>query len=154
MDIGDLFPEFSLPDENGEVFRSEMLSGVRYVIYFYPRDNTSGCTKEALGFEGIRSQLLLRNIPIIGVSKDSSASHRKFADKHGLKFKLLSDQDLLLIKAAGAWGKKTMYGKEVEGTVRSTYIVGKDGRVEAVWPKVKVDGHADEVHAKAKQLNK
>ena len=95
---------------------------------------------------------MVRNIPIIGVSKDSPESHRKFADKNGLRFKLLSDPELRLIKAAGAWGKKMMYGKETEGTVRSTYIVGKDGKVEAVLPKVRVEGHADEVYAKIKQL--
>lgn len=152
MEVGDRFPAFRLPDENGQIFDSAMLEGVMFVVYFYPRDNTPGCTKEALGFSEIHKKLMVRNIPIIGVSKDSPESHRKFADKYGLRFKLLSDQELELIKAAGAWGKKMMYGRETEGTVRSTYIVGKDGRVEAVWPKVRVEGHADEVYAKIKQL--
>ena len=152
MDVGDRFPAFSLPDENGQTFDSAMLEGVMFVLYFYPRDNTPGCTKEAIGFSEIYKKLMVRNIPIIGVSKDSPESHRKFADKHGLRFKLLSDPELQLIKAAGAWGKKMMYGKETEGTVRSTYIVGKNGKVEAVWPKVRVEGHADEVYAKIKQL--
>ncbi|MDD2531983.1 MAG: peroxiredoxin [Candidatus Methanomethylophilaceae archaeon] len=152
MDIGERFPAFILSDENGQTFDSAMLEGVTFVLYFYPRDNTPGCTKEALGFNDIYKKLMVRNIPIIGVSKDSPESHRKFADKNGLRFKLLSDPELRLIKAAGAWGKKMMYGKETEGTVRSTYIVGKDGKVEAVWPKVRVEGHADEVYAKIKQL--
>ncbi|MDD4185304.1 MAG: peroxiredoxin [Candidatus Methanomethylophilaceae archaeon] len=152
MEVGDKFPAFRLPDENGQTFDSAMLEGVMFVVYFYPRDNTPGCTKEALGFSEIYKKLMVRNIPIIGVSKDSPESHRKFADKHGLRFKLLSDQELELIKAAGAWGKKMMYGRETEGTVRSTYVIGKDGRVEAVWPKVRVEGHADEVYAKIKQL--
>ncbi len=152
MDVGERFPAFILSDENGQTFDSAMLEGVTFVLYFYPRDNTPGCTKEALGFNDIYKKLMVRNIPIIGVSKDSPESHRKFADKNGLRFKLLSDPELRLIKAAGAWGKKIMYGKETEGTVRSTYIVGKDGKVEAVWPKVRVEGHADEVYAKIKQL--
>ncbi|KQM09783.1 MAG: peroxiredoxin [Candidatus Methanomethylophilaceae archaeon] len=152
MDVGERFPAFILSDENGQTFDSAMLEGVTFVLYFYPRDNTPGCTKEALGFNDIYKKLMVRNIPIIGVSKDSPESHRKFADKNGLRFKLLSDPELRLIKAAGAWGKKMMYGKETEGTVRSTYIVGKDGKVEAVWPKVRVEGHADEVYAKIKQL--
>jgi len=152
MDVGERFPAFTLSDENGQTFDSAMLEGVTFVLYFYPRDNTPGCTKEALGFNDIYKKLMVRNIPIIGVSKDSPESHRKFADKNGLRFKLLSDPELRLIKAAGAWGKKMMYGKETEGTVRSTYIVGKDGKVEAVWPKVRVEGHADEVYAKIKQL--
>lgn len=152
MDVGERFPAFILSDENGQTFDSAILEGVTFVLYFYPRDNTPGCTKEALGFNDIYKKLMVRNIPIIGVSKDSPESHRKFADKNGLRFKLLSDPELRLIKAAGAWGKKMMYGKETEGTVRSTYIVGKDGKVEAVWPKVRVEGHADEVYAKIKQL--
>lgn len=145
MEAGDRFPDFRLPDADGNILDSADLKGATYVLYFYPRDNTPGCTREALGFNEIYERLAARNIRIIGVSKDSPGSHRKFADKHDLKFTLLSDQDLHLIKAAGAWGKKMMYGRETEGTVRSTYIVGPDGTVRAVWPKVRVEGHAAEV---------
>ncbi|MFA7161406.1 MAG: peroxiredoxin [Candidatus Methanomethylophilaceae archaeon] len=106
MDIGERFPAFILSDENGQTFDSAMLEGVTFVLYFYPRDNTPGCTKEALGFNDIYKKLMVRNIPIIGVSKDSPESHRKFADKNGLRFKLLSDPELRLIKAAGAWGRR------------------------------------------------
>ncbi len=145
MDVGDKFPEYSLSDENGETVNSKDLNGVRYVIYFYPRDNTAGCTKEALEFTELVSSFLMRNVPVFGVSRDSPASHRKFIDKHGLKVKLLSDPDHALTEAVGAWGMKKMYGKEYEGVFRSTFIVGKDGRVEAVWKNVKVAGHAQKV---------
>ena len=95
---------------------------------------------------------MIRNIPVIGISKDSPESHRKFIAKNDLKFKLLSDSDHTLMEQVGAWGKKMMYGKEVEGTIRSTFIIGKDGKVEACWYKVKVDGHADTVYSTVKSL--
>ncbi len=154
MEVGDKFPEFILKDENGEDFDSRNLEGMRYVIYFYPKDNTSGCTREALAFTEEFPRFMMRNIPIIGVSKDSSASHRKFVDAHGLKVKLLSDPDHSLLEQAGAWGTKVMYGKETTGTIRSTFIVGKDGTVEAAWKNVKVDGHVEKVLEKALSLAK
>lgn len=152
MEVGDVFPEFLLADENGESVDSKNLEGIRYVIYFYPRDNTSGCTKEALEFTELISNFLMRNIPVIGVSRDSSASHRKFIDKHGLKVKLLSDPEHILTEAVGAWGLKKMYGREYEGVFRSTFIVGKDGKVEAVWKNVRVAGHAQKVLDRAISL--
>lgn len=154
MDSGDKFPDFILNDENGEEFNSSSLNGIRYVIYFYPKDGTSGCLKEALDFTSLYAKFMLRNIPVIGVSKDSVASHKRFKEKNSLKVKLLSDPDHILLEAAGAWGTKMMYGKEVLGTVRSTFIVGKDGIVEAAWKGVKVDGHADKVLEKAVSLTK
>ena len=154
MEAGDKFPDFILNDENGEEFNSSSLNGIRYVIYFYPKDGTSGCLKEALDFTSLYAKFMLRNIPVIGVSKDSVASHKRFKEKNSLKVKLLSDPDHRLLEAAGAWGTKMMYGKEVLGTVRSTFIVGKDGIVEAAWKGVKVDGHADKVLEKAVSLTK
>ena len=152
MDVGEKFPDFVLQDENGETFDSKALAGKRYVIYFYPKDNTSGCTREAQAFtENIKAFNDL-GIPVYGVSKDSVASHRKFIDSKELKIKLLSDPDHVLLEASGAWGTKVMYGKETTGTIRSTFIVGKDGNIEAVWKKVKVDGHVDKVLEKAKSL--
>ena len=152
MDVGDKFPDFVLQDENGETFDSKALAGKRYVIYFYPKDNTSGCTREAQAFtENIKAFNDL-GIPVYGVSKDSVASHRKFIDSKELKIKLLSDPDHVLLEASGAWGTKVMYGKETTGTIRSTFIIGKDGNIEAVWKKVKVDGHVDKVLEKAKSL--
>ena len=154
MEIGDRFPDFTLPDENGEEFSSSSLEGVRYVIYFYSKDNTPGCTKEAQEFTALFPKFMLRNIPIIGVSKDSSASHRKFIDSKELKIKLLSDPNHELMEKVGAWGTKISYGKETVGTIRSTFIVGKDGSIEAVWHNVKAGGHAEKVFDRALSLFK
>jgi len=154
MNVGDRFPEFILMDENGEKFDGKSLDGIRYVIYFYPKDGTTGCTKEAMDFTSLYAKFMLRNIPIIGVSKDTVESHRKFKEKNSLKVKLLSDPGHELMERAGAWGTKMMYGKEVQGTIRSTFIVGKNGMVEAAWKVVKVDGHADKVLEKAVSLIK
>ncbi len=145
MNENEKFPEFDLADENGEMFDSKELKGVRHVIYFYPRDNTTGCTREAIEFSELVENFMFLNVPIIGVSRDPPSSHRKFIDKHVLKIKLLSDPDHILTEAAGAWGVKKMYGKEYDGVIRSTFIVGKDGLVEVAWKKVKVAGHAQEV---------
>ncbi len=145
MEVGDSFPAFRLKDENGEDLDSTTLEGIRYVIYFYPKDNTPGCTKEAEEFSASIAQFMLRNIPVIGVSKDSSESHRRFIDGHQLKVKLLSDPDHELMEKVGAWGTKVSYGTETVGTIRSTFIVGKDGRVEALWRNVKVAGHVEKV---------
>ena len=152
MEAGDRFPDFVLKDENGDEFDSKSLKGKRYVIYFYPKDNTSGCTREAVAFSENINKFTDAGIPVIGVSKDSVASHRKFIDSKELKIKLLSDPDHVLLEASGAWGTKIMYGKETTGTIRSTFIVGKDGKVEAAWKKVKVDGHVEKVLDKALSL--
>ena len=154
MDAGDRFPEFRLPDENNELFDSSSLSGLRYVIYFYSKDGTPGCTREAEDFNGRYAKFMMMNIPIIGVSKDSPESHNRFRQNNGLRLKLLSDTDAELMKRTGVWGKKKNYGKEYEGTIRSTFIVGKDGMIEAVWMNVKVDGHVTEVNEKIKLLNR
>ena len=154
MEVGDKFPDFVLEDENGEKFDSKMLSGVRYVIYFYSKDNTPGCTTEALDFTAMFPKLMMRNIPIFGVSKDSAKSHKNFKEKQQLKVTLLSDPDHVLMEAAGVWQLKKNYGKEYMGAVRSTFIVGKDGTVEAAWKNVKVAGHAEKVTDKALALAK
>jgi peroxiredoxin Q/BCP len=154
MNVGDPFPEFRLPDENGETFDSSSLGGLRYVIYFYPKDGSAGCTREAQDFNGRYAKFMMMNIPIIGVSRDGQGSHARFRQKNGLKMKLLSDADADLIKRAGVWGKKKLGGKEYEGVVRSTFIVGKDGRTEAVWTNVRVSGHVDDVNDKIKSLSR
>ena len=154
MNVGDVFPKFVLPDENGESFDSSSLDGLRYVIYFYPKDGSSGCTQEALDFNGRYAKFMMMNIPIIGVSKDSPGSHFRFREKNGLRMKLLSDADVELMKKAGVWGRKMLYGKEYEGTIRSTFIVGRDGKIEAMWTDVKVNGHIDEVNERIKTLNR
>ena len=135
-------------------FDSSFLEGMRYVIYFYSKDNTPGCTKEAEEFSAMFPKLTMRNIPVIGVSKDSPESHRRFIDSKGLKVKLLSDPDHSLMEQVGAWGEKKMYGKVVQGTIRSTFIVGRDGIVEAAWRNVKVAGHVEKVVDKALSLSK
>ena len=154
MQVGDKFPDFRLPDENGDMMDSKLLSNIRYIIYFYPKDNTSGCTTEAKDFSEIADSLMIRNVPIFGVSRDSAQSHRNFIEKQGLKIKLLTDKDHELMEKVGAWGMKKMYGKDVEGVIRSTFIVGKDGNVEAAWHAVKVKGHVEIVNEKVKSLLK
>ncbi len=145
MEVGDRFPSFRLKDENGEELDSSTLEGIRYVVYFYSKDSTPGCTKEAEEFSANFTNFMLRNIPVFGVSKDSVDSHKKFIEKYQLKVKLLSDPDKELMQAVGAWGPKVSYGKETIGTIRSTFLVGKDGKVEAAWRNVKVAGHVDKV---------
>ncbi len=145
MDVGDRFPDFILQDENGEIVDSKIFEGIRHVIYFYPKDSTPGCTKEAQEFSALFAKFMMRNIPVIGISKDSVASHRRFIDNNGLKVKLLSDPEHELMEKVGAWGTKVSYGKETVGTIRSTFLIGRDGNIEAVWRNVKVAGHAEKV---------
>ncbi len=145
MEVGDRFPEFALKDENGEVLESSAFEGMRYIVYFYSKDSTPGCTKEAEEFSALFANFMMRNVPVIGVSKDSVESHKRFIEKYQLKVKLLSDPDHVLLEQVGAWGKKMNYGKEVTGTIRSTFLVGKDGLVEAAWHNVRAAGHADRV---------
>lgn len=142
---GDDFPDFELPDENGETVRRKDLLGLRYVIYFYPKDNTSGCTTEAVEFTKELPRLMLRNIMVFGVSRDSAKSHTNFREKQGLRIKLLTDKDRAFTDQLGLLVDKTMYGKPVKGVLRSTFLVGKDGKVEAAWYGVKPEGHAKEV---------
>ena len=154
MQVGEKFPDFVLTDENDQVFDSKLLNGIRYIIYFYPKDNTGGCTAEAKDFSEIADKLMIRNVPIFGVSRDSAKSHTNFIAKQGLKIKLLTDKDHELMEKVGAWGMKKMYGKDVEGVIRSTFIVGKDGTVEGAWHAVKVKGHVDTVYETVKSLLK
>lgn len=145
MQKGDEFPHFVLQDENGETVDSKQLLGLRYIVFFYARDNTPGCTTEAVDFTTLYANFAMRNVLIFGVSGDSVASHRKFKDKHGLKEKLLSDPNHEFAKACSAYGEKKNYGKIVQGTIRSTFLVGKDGKVEEAWTNVKATGHAQRV---------
>ena len=154
MQAGERFPDFRLPDENGDIVDSKFLQGIRYIIYFYPKDNTSGCTTEAKDFSEIADSLMIKNVPIFGVSRDSAQSHSNFIEKQGLKIKLLTDKDHELMAKVGAWGMKKMYGKDVEGVIRSTFIVGKDGTVEAAWHAVKVKDHVQSVSDRLKSLLK
>ena len=145
MEKGDKMPPFRLQDENGEWVDSSALLGIRYVLFFYSQDGTPGCTKEAQEFTDLYPKFQLRNVPVIGVSGDPIESHRKFKDKYGLKVKLLSDPGHKYAAECGAWGKKMLYGREVTGTIRSSYLVGKDGTIEEAWRNVKATGHAKRV---------
>ena len=148
LEAGFPFPEFSLLDENGNTVTLADLKGQKTVVYFYPKDDTSGCTAEACEFRDT-----LPTIPgakVVGVSPDSTTSHRKFADKYGLNFTLLADTEQSLCKAVGVWVEKSMYGKKYMGMERSTFLVGPDGKVLKAWRKVSVTGHSDEVLKAAK----
>ena len=142
---GDAAPDFTLPrDGGGEVSLSD-LKGQAVVLYFYPRDDTSGCTKEAIAFTGLLPEFEAAGAVVLGVSKDSVAKHDKFRDKHGLGVILLSDEDGDVCERYGVWKEKNMYGKTYMGIERSTFLIDRDGRIARVWPKVKVPGHAEEV---------
>ena len=142
---GDKAPDFELPTEGGEPLRLSSLRGKTVVLYCYPRDDTPGCTKEACSFRDSWAALRSRGAVVLGLSPDSPERHGKFKAKHELPFTLLADPDRAVLKAYGAFGKKTMYGKEVEGVIRSTFVIGPDGIVAKVFPKVKPEGHAEEV---------
>lgn len=147
LKVGDSAPAFELVGDGGVTVRSSELAKKPYVIYFYPRDNTPGCTTEACDFRDNFARIEAAGVRVFGVSKDSVKSHDGFKAKYELPFTLLSDPDKTLHAAYGAWGTKMMYGKEVEGTIRSTFLVDKKGRIAAAWPSVKVKGHVDEVLA-------
>ena len=142
---GDKAPSFELPSDVGDVVRLSDFRGKPLVVYFYPRDNTPGCTREAQEFSAANKAIAKLGASVVGISRDSIASHCNFRDKYALTFPLLSDTDLSAHKAFGAWGEKTMYGKKVLGTIRSTFVVGPDGRLVKVFRSVKVDGHAEAV---------
>lgn len=140
-------PEFDLESDSGARVSLDDFAGKWLVLYFYPKDNTPGCTREAEGFTEAAPRLKKLGAEVAGVSKDSVKSHCGFRDKLGIKFPLLSDPDLVAHRAYGAWGTKVMYGKKVEGVIRSTFLVSPDGAIARAWSGVKVDGHVDKVIA-------
>ena len=152
IETGTPFPDFCLPDQNDAPHRLADYAGRWLVVYFYPRDNTAGCSLEASSFAGMIKKYAAKNTDVIGVSADSVKSHAKFAEKLGLPFTLLSDEAHTLLEAVGVWQKKKMAGREYMGIVRSTVIVDPKGTVRHAWTKVKVDGHAEAVLAKLKEL--
>ncbi|MCS6879099.1 MAG: peroxiredoxin [Geminicoccaceae bacterium] len=149
---GDLVPDFELPTDDGGRIGAASLRGKPFVIYFYPKDDTPGCTKEAISFSCLKPQFDALGVRVIGVSKDDTASHEKFRKKHDLSITLASDEEGRTIEAFGAWVEKNMYGKKSMGIERSTFLVDADGRIHKVWRKVKVPGHAEEVLEAAKAL--
>lgn len=147
LEIGMKAPEVTLPDKDGKSVSLSDFAGKKVVLYFYPKDNTPGCTRQACAFAGAYEGFKAKDIVVIGVSKDSVASHAKFAQKYDLPFILLSDPELLAIQAYGVWQEKKLYGKVSMGVVRSTFIIDEHGCIENVMPKVKPDTNAQEILA-------
>ena len=145
LETGTKAPDFSLPDHNGSTVRLSDFQGKKVVLYFYSKDNTPGCTRQACAFAASYEQFKTRNVIVIGISKDSAASHLKFSQKHDLPFILLSDPELQAIQAYGVWQEKKLYGKVSMGVVRTTYIINEQGIIEKVMPKVKPDTNAAEI---------
>ena len=139
LEIGTKAPGFSLPDQNGELHTLEGYRGKKVILYFYPRDNTPGCTKQACGFGERYPQFLEKGAVVLGVSKDSVASHKKFEEKYGLPFTLLSDTELDCIQAYDVWKEKNMYGKKTMGIVRTTYLIDEQGVIVKAHGKVKAE---------------
>ena len=148
LKVGDKAPSFSLPATSGvKVTLKEFVGKKRVVLYFYPKDDTPGCTKEACSFRDTLPQISAVDTVVLGVSADSIESHKKFIDKYKLPFPLLSDVDHKVAEAYGAWGEKNMYGKKYFGIIRKTFIIGKDGKLAHVFNKVSPDGHGEEILA-------
>lgn len=145
LTAGEKAPEFSLPDKDGNIVSLADFKGKKVVLYFYPRDSTAGCTRQAVAFAGLYNAFTQKNAVIIGVSKDSQASHRKFAEKNGLPFILLSDTELDAIQKYGVWQEKKLYGKVSMGVVRSSFVINEDGILERVLYKVKADTNAQDI---------
>jgi len=145
LNIGDKAPEFTLKDKNGNDVSLSNFLGKKVVLYFYPKDNTPGCTRQACAFAGLYGEFQAKGVEVIGISKDSVASHVKFTEKHGLPFVLLSDPELKAIEPYGVWQEKKMCGKVSMGVVRTTFIIDENGIVANVMPKVKPDTNAAEI---------
>ena len=152
IEVGKKAPAFTLESSEGGKVKLSDLAGKLVVLYFYPRDNTPGCTVEAEGFRDAAAALKKLGAVVLGVSKDSIASHCKFRDKYKLSFPLLTDADGKVMEAYGAWGDKVLYGKKMKGVIRSTVLIDKNGKVAKHWPKVSVKGHVDEVVEAVKAL--
>ena len=149
---GDIAPDAALTGAEGETVRIGDFKGHKLVLYFYPKDDTSGCTREAQDFTALAGEFEGAGTFVIGVSKDDPKSHAKFADKYDLKVRLLSDSDGSACEAFGTWTEKSMYGRKYMGIERATFLIDRDGVVKRVWRKVKVPGHAEEVLAAAREL--
>jgi peroxiredoxin Q/BCP len=145
LEAGQKAPAFSLKDQDGKTVKLSDFKGQQVVLYFYPKDNTPGCTQQACDFRDGAGTLKKAGAVVLGVSMDSEASHQKFIKKFSLNFPLLVDEDHAVAEKYGAWGEKKMYGKSFMGLIRSTFLIGADGKLKKVWPKVKVDGHVEEV---------
>jgi peroxiredoxin Q/BCP len=152
LHIGDTAPDFTAPTQTGEMLALSALRGQNVILYFYPKDDTPGCTKEACAFRDAFPQFKGANALVIGVSQDSVASHKKFAEKYQLNFPLVADLDGAICNAYGTWVEKSMYGKKYMGIERATFLIDAAGTLRAIWPKVKVDGHEAAVLAELAKL--
>jgi len=153
ISAGGQAPDFTLPDDEGRMHTLSDYRGKPMVLYFYPKDNTSGCTKEACGFRDNYSAYQDAGVTILGVSPDSSKSHANFRAKYELPFTLLADPDREVLKMYGAWGLKKLYGREYEGVLRTTFLIGKDGNILKVFEKVKPANHSAEILAALEDLD-
>jgi peroxiredoxin Q/BCP len=147
LQVGDLAPDFSMPTDDGRTISLRDLRGRKVVLYFYPKDDTPGCTKEACSFRDNLPTFANVNAEIIGVSRDDSDSHRAFRDKYGLNFMLASDTDGSVVNDYGVWKEKNLYGRTFMGIERTTFLIDENGKIEAIWPRVQVDGHTEQVLA-------
>jgi thioredoxin-dependent peroxiredoxin len=145
LEIGDVAPAFTLADQDGTDVSLADFAGKRVIVYFYPRDDTPGCTKEACQFNELRPDFTAAGVEVLGISPDKADAHQRFRAKYGLEFRLLSDPSHEVMAAYGAWGEKTNYGKTSMGVIRSTFLVGADGRIERAYRNVRADGHAAKV---------
>ena len=152
LQAGDLAPDFALLADDGSTVQLSALRGKLVILYFYPRDDTPGCTTEACDFRDRHAAVTDHGAVVLGVSPDAQKAHVRFKTKHGLPFTLLSDPQKTTLLAYNAYGKKMMYGKETEGVIRSTYLIDKNGRIAAAWPKVSVKDHASAVLAELAKL--
>lgn len=152
LNIGDPAPAFAFTAADGSPLTNDACKGRKVVLYFYPKDDTSGCTKEAIDFNRLRTGFTACDATVIGVSPDSAKSHEKFKAKHGLDLDLGSDESTDMLQAYGVWAQKSMYGRKYMGVERTTVLIGRDGAVAKVWPNVKVPGHAEEVLEAARAL--
>ena len=152
LNPGDKAPDFTLPTDGGGSIALKKLKGKNVVLYFYPKDDTSGCTKEAIAFNGLKAKFAKANTEIIGISADSVASHDKFKAKYDLAFTLASDEKKDMLAAYGVWVEKSMYGRKYMGIERTTFLIDEKGKIREIWRKVKVPGHAEAVLDAAKAL--
>jgi thioredoxin-dependent peroxiredoxin len=152
LTVGQKAPSFTLAATGGGTISLDGLKGRKAVVYFYPKDDTSGCTRQAQEFQALKGEFAAADTEIVGVSADSVDSHDKFRSKYGLDFTLASDEGKAALEAYGVWVEKSMYGRRYMGVERTTVLIDRDGTIARVWPKVKVPGHAEEVLAAAKAL--
>lgn len=152
LSTGSPCPDFQLPDDTGATVSLADFKGKPFVLFFYPKDDTSGCTQEAIDFTGLKADFAAAGVEVLGVSPDPVKKHGKFRDKHELGVRLLSDEEKVLLGAFGVWVSKSMYGKSYMGVERTTALIDASGNIAKLWPKVKVPGHAEEVLVAARAL--